>query len=80
MGLGGYLACITERDTWHAELARETKEVETRPEDEMQEIRVIMRRFEIPEDLTEHLANYFVTNKKMWIAVSVISAHFTLLD
>src|ERR1700712_993692 len=54
MGLGGYLAGKTEQDHYASELRREYEEVESVPEKEKEEVKLIFRDYGVSEEV-QHL-------------------------
>ncbi len=72
MGLGAYLAAVTERDHYLNEEKRENDEVDTRAEDERREIFEIMSSYEISREATTPLVNELcrAENKVQWVRVS----------
>ncbi len=72
MGLGAYLAAVTERDHYLNEEKRENDEVDTRAEDEKREIFDIMSSYEISREAATPLVNELcrAENKVQWVRVS----------
>lgn len=70
MGLGAYLAAITERDHYIAEEAREREEVRTRPQDEKEEIYEIMESYGLDRVVTKPLVDMLASNADQWVKVS----------
>jgi VIT1/CCC1 family predicted Fe2+/Mn2+ transporter len=75
MGLGAYLAAITERDHYIAEEAREREEVRTRPQDEKDEIYKIMEGYGLDRVVTKPLVDMLASNLDQWIKVSSKNSH-----
>jgi len=69
MGLGAYLAAVTEADHYQAEEARERREIEEKPEAEEEEIYDIMGAYGIGRDSTKPVAESLKENLDMWIQV-----------
>lgn len=71
MGLGAYLAAVTERDHYLNEEKREFEEVETRPADEREEIFEIMEKYGITRGASTPLVNELCKkdNKDAWVQV-----------
>lgn len=67
MGLGAYLAAVTERDHYLSEEAREREEVRTRPEDEREEIYEIMEGYGLDRDSTQPLVDKLSSNTEQWV-------------
>lgn len=69
MGLGAYLAAVTERDHFLSEEKREQSEVVDRPEDEKEEIYEIMQGYGISRDATKPLVDQLSANPVEWVRV-----------
>jgi vacuolar iron transporter family protein len=69
MGLGAYLAAVTERDHYICEEEREGREVEERPEDEREEIYEILGEYGVEREKTRPFVEGLIEDKKMWIKV-----------
>lgn len=67
MGLGGYLAGRTEADHYESERRRETREVETMPEREKEEVRDVFARMGLNSDLQKVIADELAKDKTKWI-------------
>lgn len=67
MGLGAYLAAVTERDHYLAEEVREREEVATKTEDEKEEIYKIMSAYDISREATRPLIEELVQNTDSWV-------------
>ncbi|GAB4052868.1 VIT1/CCC1 transporter family protein [Spirosoma litoris] len=67
MGLGGYLAGRTEADHYDSERRRETREVETMPEREKEEVRDVFARMGLNSDLQKVIADELAKDKTKWI-------------
>lgn len=70
MGLGAYLAAVTERDHYICEEKREREEVQTRPEDEREEIFEIMDGYGVDRAATKPLVEQLEKDPEQWIRVS----------
>lgn len=70
MGLGAYLAAVTERDHYICEENREIEEVRTRPEDEKEEIYEIMDGYGLGREATNPLVEQLCRNPQQWVRVS----------
>jgi len=79
MGLGAYLAAVTERDHYDAELKREWQEVRERPADEMEEIYEIIGNYGVSREATKPLVEALQRNPDMWIKVNILQ-FFSNLD
>jgi VIT1/CCC1 family predicted Fe2+/Mn2+ transporter len=69
MGLGAYLACITERDHYIAEEARELEETFSRPEDEKEEIYQILAEYAIERECARPMVESLARNRDQWVKV-----------
>jgi vacuolar iron transporter family protein len=67
MGLGGYLAGKTEQEHYQSELKREYEEVETVPENEMQEVMEIFADYGISKEGQNILATELAKDKTKWV-------------
>ena len=67
MGLGGYLAGITERDHYESELKREYEEVERVPEVERQEVKDFFKQIGLSEEIQEKASKEIATDKRKWV-------------
>lgn len=80
MGLGAYLAAVTERDHYLSEEAREREEVRTRPDDEKEEIYEIMEGYGLNRDATRPLVEQLASNAEQWVRVChLLSSQNTIL-
>lgn len=69
MGLGAYLAALTDRDHYKVEEAREQWEVANKPDDERQEIYDIMARYGVGRDAATPVVDALAANVDQWIQV-----------
>ena len=69
MGLGAYLASVTERDHFISEEEREKDEVENKPEDEKAEIHDILGKYGIGRDACELVVRDLQCNPETWVQV-----------
>lgn len=69
MGLGAYLASVTERDHYIAEEKRERNEVATKPEAERAEIYDILAEYEIGTEACTAFADALERNPDNWVRV-----------
>lgn len=69
MGLGAYLAAVTERDHYIAEEKREREEVTTKPEAEKEEIYEILMAYGIGHDAVTPLVTALEANVEEWVRV-----------
>ena len=70
MGLGAYLAAVTERDHYISEEKREKEEVVNKPEDEKEEIHEILEPYGIRRDASELVVRDLELNVESWVRVS----------
>lgn len=73
MGLGAYLAAVTERDHYICEEDREREEVRTKPEDEKEEIYEIMDGYALDRDVTKPMVEQLSSNPDQWVRVSCLT-------
>jgi VIT1/CCC1 family predicted Fe2+/Mn2+ transporter len=71
MGLGAYLAAVTERDHYICEENREREEVNIKPDDEREEIYEIMDSYGLSREATKPLVDQLCANPDQWVRVSV---------
>lgn len=71
MGLGAFLAAVTERDHYLAEEERERAEVRDIPERERQEIFDILGKYGVNEATTRPLVDALVGDEDNWVQVSL---------
>jgi vacuolar iron transporter family protein len=67
MGLGGYLAGKTEQEHYQAELKREYDEIETIPEEEKREVKLVFAEYGLNENFQTLIANEMAKNKDKWV-------------
>jgi VIT1/CCC1 family predicted Fe2+/Mn2+ transporter len=67
MGLGGFLAGQTEREHYLNELKREYDEVEHLPDREKQEIKEILSKYNISENVQNQLVEELCKDKDKWV-------------
>jgi VIT1/CCC1 family predicted Fe2+/Mn2+ transporter len=67
MGLGAYLAAVTERQHWEAEHARECWEVEHVPEVERTEVFEILARYGVSHAAAEGVVRELCADKAEWV-------------
>jgi VIT1/CCC1 family predicted Fe2+/Mn2+ transporter len=71
MGLGGYLATVTEGKHFEVEEARERQEVIEKPEAEEEEIYEIFARYDMSREVVRPLVDHLKTDKETWVRVSL---------
>ncbi|WPH00666.1 Hypothetical protein R9X50_00349600 [Acrodontium crateriforme] len=67
MGLGAYLAAVTEKKHYDVEEAREWDEVHHRPQDEEREIYDILGRYGISQADSQGVVQGLKQDKRMWV-------------
>lgn len=67
MGLGGYLAGVTEFQHYHSEKKREYWEVENLPEREKEEVREILGEYGVGAELQEQVVNDLSKDPDKWV-------------
>ena len=73
MGLGAYLAAVTERDHYIAEEKRERDEIATKPDAERDEIYEIMMTYGIGRNAVTPLISALESNVEEWVRVRTLS-------
>lgn len=71
MGLGAYLAAVTERKHYEVEERREWKEVKECPQAEQEEICEIFDRYGISRQASNRIVDELKVNEEMWVQVSL---------
>lgn len=67
MGLGAYLAAVTERDTYESQELREKWEVQNMPEAERDEIFEILERYAISREAAVPLVDELCRDHEQWV-------------
>ncbi|KAH8778942.1 Ccc1 family [Hyaloscypha finlandica] len=67
MGLGAYLAAVSDSDHYDAEYERERREVERFPKTEEQECYEILEKYNIPHDTLTPVIKALVSDEAQWI-------------
>src|SRR4051794_26665173 len=67
MGLGGYLAARSDAEHYVSEKIREEREVETVPEDELEEVAVLFRAYGLSDDKIDPILRAFEANHPAWV-------------
>jgi vacuolar iron transporter family protein len=67
MGLGGYLAARSDMEHYHAELAREEREIQTVPELETQEVREVLAGYGLRDEPLENAVGAITGNHQRWL-------------
>jgi len=70
MGLGAYLAAVTERDHYLCEEKREKEEVQNMPEQEKEECYVILEKYGVPRGTLVPVVDALARNTEHWVQVS----------
>jgi hypothetical protein len=71
MGLGAFLAVITEDKHYRVEEAREWREVALDPQAEEAEIYEVMAEYGLDRECVRPIVDKLKTNKDMWVKVDV---------
>ena len=69
MGLGAYLAAVTERDHYLCEEQRERGEVQDKPEEEKEECYVILEKYGVPRATLVPVVDVLASNTERWVQV-----------
>lgn len=69
MGLGAYLAAVTERKHYEVEERRERMEVKDFPQAEQEEIYTIFDRYGISRQASKDVVDGLKANEDMWVQV-----------
>ena len=80
MGLGAFLASITDRKHYIAEEQREWKEVRERPQEEEDEIYEIFEKYGIQRHESKGVVDGLKANEDMWVQVSCLLQRHTYLN
>lgn len=75
MGLGAYLAAVTDRDHYMAEEQKERDEVINKPEAERAEIHEIFDEYEIGHEASSAVVRALERNPEMWVKVCMESQY-----
>lgn len=67
MGLGGYLAAMTDAEHFVSERAREERETVEMPEMEVAEIADVLRSYGLGEEMVTSVANSIRADKQRWV-------------
>ncbi|KAH7407144.1 Ccc1 family [Cadophora sp. MPI-SDFR-AT-0126] len=67
MGLGAYLAAVTERDHYLCEEQRERDEVQDKPEEEKEECYVILEKYGVPRATLVPVVDALASNTERWV-------------
>ncbi len=62
MGSGAYLATKAQREVYQAELKRERRELDTHPEEEMEELELFYQLKGLPQDVSHQMAAHLLDN------------------
>ena len=74
MGLGAYLASVTERKHYQVEQARELREVRESPAEEEEEIYDIFEKYGISREASSGVVEGLKVNEEMWVQVSPVQS------
>jgi vacuolar iron transporter family protein len=67
MGLGGYLAGKTAQEHFQSELKREYNEVESLPDKEKEEVKLVFEQYGLSETLQDNIADELAKDKDKWV-------------
>lgn len=67
MGLGGFLAGMTEVDHYNSEVKREYEEIETKPEMERKEVRDVFVAYGLEGEMLEKVVDKIAEDKDRWV-------------
>lgn len=73
MGLGAYLASVTEKKHYDVEEARERREVEEQPEAEIEEIYALLSKYQVTRPAARPLVEELKMDKENWVKVSIVA-------
>ena len=71
MGTGAYLGSRAEQDVQQAEIAREARELEEKPAEELAELTVLFQREGKSYEEASHLADEIAEDKELWLRTLV---------
>lgn len=71
MGLGAYLAAVTDRDLYDSEERRERDEVINKPDAERAEIYEIFEEYDIGPEDCKTIVQALERNPEMWVKVGI---------
>ena len=77
MGLGAWLAAMTEKKHFEVEEARERREVKDSPHEEEEEIFQIFEKYGIQRSEAKGVVDGLKANEEMWVQVCEINSHLT---
>lgn len=69
MGLGAYLAAITDRDHYKCEEAREREEVSSKPGAEKEEVHEILVVYGISREASQAVVDCLTQDDEQWIRI-----------
>ena len=69
MGLGAYLAVVTDRDRYLGEKKREKEKVSTKPEAEIEGIYDVLAHYGISRDSSNAIINDLAKDEDSWVRV-----------
>lgn len=73
MGLGAFLAVVTEDKHYRVEEAREWKEVDLNPQAEEDEIYVLMAKYGLVHECVQPIVESLKADKSMWVKAGLSS-------
>lgn len=69
MGAVAYTTTVARREFYLAELERESREMQDKPEDEKEEVRQILRRWGVPSEELEDILTHITLKPKAWLEI-----------
>lgn len=69
MGLGAYLAAVTERDHYLCEEQREKDEVRDKPDEEREECYVVLEKYGVPRATLVPVIDALASDAGRWVEV-----------
>lgn len=67
MGLGGYMAALTDAEHFVSERTREERETEVMPEKEIEEVAAVLRSYGLQDESVTTVVNSIRADKKRWV-------------
>lgn len=69
IGLGAYLAAVTDRDRYFSEEKREREEVDEKPEVEKEECREILEKYGVSKEASRLVVRDIYKDRESWVQV-----------
>lgn len=67
MGLGGYMAALTDAEHFVSERTREERETEVMPEKEIEEVAAVLRSYGLQDESVTTVVNSIRADKNRWV-------------